>query len=157
MSFSLAWPLSSTQLQFAASRGHDLSAPASRCRLRPGTPQAKRRTRSRRHRSSRTKERAEAVFTSRPAAGSSDYLAFQRQTAVSSTSQVFADQRTSGGGLHIPASSGVERLPRFPATDCSELHFSAWTPLRRILPHRRSYKGCRRHCICIQISFDNLG
>ena len=72
--------------QFATSRSHGRSAPASRCRLRPGTPQAKRRTRSRRHRSSRTKERAEAAFTSRPAAGWSDDLAFQQQTAVSSDS-----------------------------------------------------------------------
>ena len=55
------------------------------------------------------------------------------------TPQVFADQRTSGGDLHIPASGGVEQRPRDPAADCSELHFSAWTPLRRILPHRRSY------------------
>ena len=96
--------LGSSAQQFATSRSHDRSAPASRCPLWPGTPQAKRRTRSRRQRSSRTKERAEAAFTSRPAAGSSDDLAFQQQTAVSSV-----------------------------------IHFSAWTPLRRILPHRRSY------------------
>ena len=55
------------------------------------------------------------------------------------TPHVFADQRTIGGGLHIPANGWVERQPRVPATDCSELRFSAWTPLRRILPHRRSY------------------
>ena len=46
MSFSLARPLSSTQLKVAASRSHVFSAAACRCRLRPGTPQAKRRTRS---------------------------------------------------------------------------------------------------------------
>ena len=87
MLFSLAWPLSSTQLQFAASRSRDLP------KLSGGPG-------------------ADATGLRGP--------------------------RTSGGGLHIPASGGVERRPRVPATDCSELHFSAWTPLRRIMPHRRS-------------------
>ena len=99
---SARWPLSSTQLHFAASPSHVLSAPAPRCRLRPGTPQAKRQTRTRSHSS---------------------------------------DQRTIGRGLHIPTCGGVERRHRVPATGCSELHYSAWTPLRRILPHRRSYKA----------------
>ena len=119
MSFSLAWPLSSTQLQVAASRSQDLSASAPRCRLRPGTPEAKRRTRSCRHSSSRTKEWSEAAFTYQPVAGSSDDLAFQRQAAVSSTSPL--------------------------GRRCMDL---ATLPLLH---------SCRRHCIRIQISFDNLG
>ena len=47
-----------------------------------------------------TKERAEAAFTTRPAAGSSDDLAFQQQTAVSSVSSTSPLGRHCAGFCH---------------------------------------------------------
>ena len=82
MSLSLAWPLHSTQLHFASSRSHDLSAPAPRCHLRPGTPQVQRWAWRWRHRSSF----GEAAFKYSLAEMSSYDITFPRKAAASFTS-----------------------------------------------------------------------
>ena len=86
VSSSLAWPLGSTRLHFPASRSDDLSAPAPRCRLRPGTPNVHWLTRADAP-GFATKERSvRRPSGTGPATGSRYDLAFRRQAAAGSTS-----------------------------------------------------------------------